>query len=94
MNETSARTTLTIYRRVGCHLCDDADVLLRDELASRSRAGYPGLTIEQVDITADAELEARYRHRIPVFKVGDNECELVTNGQQVRDFLDQTLLPA
>ena len=88
MND-AARTTLTIYRRPGCHLCDDAELLLRDELAQRARAGLSPFGIEHVDISADPELEARYRRRIPVFAIGNVESELVTSGRQVREFLEQ-----
>ncbi len=90
MNDTD-RLTLTIYRRPGCHLCDDAEILLRDELAQRARAGLPSLEIAHVDISADPELEARYRRRIPVFVIGDQESELVTNGRQLREFLERAL---
>ncbi|MEA2026608.1 MAG: glutaredoxin family protein [Chloroflexota bacterium] len=91
MIETTARPTLIIYRRAGCHLCDDAEILLRDELAVRARAGLPLAEVEHVDISTDPELEARYRRRIPVFVVGDEESELVTNARQVRDFLEHAL---
>lgn len=84
----TARQTLILYRRPGCHLCDDAEVLLRDELAQRARAGFPPIEVERVDISTDPELEARYRRRIPVFAIGEQESELVTSGRQVRDFLE------
>ena len=82
---------LTIYRREGCHLCDDAEILLRDELAVRARAGHAKPAIERVDVSSDAELEERYGHRIPVFAVGEMESDLVTNGGQLRAFLDRAL---
>lgn len=85
------RPTLTIYRRPGCHLCDDAEVLLRDELAQRARAGEGHVEVVHVDISTDPELERRYHRRIPVFAVGDQESELVTSGRQVREFLDRAL---
>lgn len=88
MNDTP-RQTLTIYRRPGCHLCDDAELLLRDELAQRARAGLPPIGIEHVDISSDPALETRYRRRIPVFAIGDHESELVTSGRQVREFLER-----
>jgi hypothetical protein len=88
MNDTP-RLTLTIYRRPGCHLCDDAEVLLRDELAQRARAGLPPIEVERVDISAAPELEDRYRRRIPVFAIGEVASELVTSGRQVREFLAQ-----
>jgi len=85
------RLTLTIYRRPGCHLCDDAELLLRDELAQRARAGLPPIEIEHADISADPELEARYRRLIPVFAIGDIESDLVTSGRQVREFLKRAV---
>ncbi len=90
MND-SARPILTIYRRPGCHLCDDAELLLRDELAERARSGLPPVEVTHVDISADPELEPRYRRRIPVFAVGEVESDLVTSGRQVREFLAQAL---
>ena len=85
------RLMLTIYRRPGCHLCDDAELLLRDELAQRARAGLPPIEVERVDISTDADLEARFRRRIPVFVIGDVESELVTSSRQVREFLQRAL---
>jgi glutaredoxin len=52
--------TLTLYSKPGCHLCEDARRLL-DELR-----GDFDFTIEEIDITRDAELFARYRYDIPV----------------------------
>ncbi len=90
MND-AARPTLTIYRRSGCHLCDDAELLLRDELSERARSGLPPVTVEHVDIATDPTLEARYRRRIPVFAIGDVESDLVTSARQVREFLQRAL---
>ena len=87
----AARPTLTIYRSPGCHLCDDAEILLRDELAQRARAGLPPVEVERVDISTDPELESRYRRRIPVFALGAVESELVTSGRQVRELLERAL---
>lgn len=91
MSETSGRPTLIIYRRPGCHLCDDAEILLRDELAIRARAGLPPVNVRHIDISGDTELETRYSRRIPVFAVGPVESELVTSQRQVRDFLARAL---
>lgn len=91
MTAATPRPTLTIYRSPRCHLCDDAEVLLRDELAMRARAGLPQVDIERIDISTDAELEARYRRRIPVFAIGDDAIELVTNARQVRELLERAL---
>jgi hypothetical protein len=88
MNDAAVRPVLRIYRSRACHLCDDAETLLRDELALRVRAGLPNPTVEHVDIATDPELEARYRRRIPVFAMGDREIDLVTTQRQVRELLD------
>lgn len=54
---------VTLYSRPNCPLCDDA----RDWLEHlRPRVGF---AIEEVDITADPDLHARYRDRIPVVAV-------------------------
>jgi hypothetical protein len=91
MTEIAARPTLVVYRRPGCHLCDDAELLLRDELAIRARAGLAPVIVTRVDISSDADLQSRYGRRIPVFAVGAVESDLVTTQRQVRDFLDRAL---
>lgn len=52
-----------LYERPGCHLCEDAEALLR-RLARR----YP-MRIEKVDITSDPDLVRRYDIVIPVIVV-------------------------
>jgi glutaredoxin len=47
---------LVLYGRPGCHLCDEARVVLQ-------RVGHP---FEEVDIEADDALLRRYLERIPV----------------------------
>lgn len=91
MPDDSVRPTLTIYRRPGCHLCDDAEVLLRDELAIRARSGLPGVELAHVDISDDPELEERYGRRVPVFVIGDHEAELVSSTRQVRALLERAI---
>jgi glutaredoxin len=54
---------VTIYHAQDCHLCDRARAVvgaLREELPFRLR---------EVDITGDAELEARYREWLPVVEI-------------------------
>jgi hypothetical protein len=59
--------TVTLYTRPGCHLCDEA----RDVLENL-RAQTP-FTIEEVDITRDDALHARYLERIPVVAMDGEE---------------------
>ena len=51
---------LTLFSKPGCHLCEEMRVLL-DEL--QPEYGY---AIDEIDITQDDELFARYRYEIPV----------------------------
>ena len=55
---------LTIYSRPGCHLCDDMKDLVRRVIGPMS-----GVTLTEVDISRDAELERQYGLDIPVLLV-------------------------
>ena len=55
--------TLTLYSRPGCHLCDDMKTVV-----TRVAARTPIEMIE-VDISRDAQLEARYGQEIPVLEI-------------------------
>jgi hypothetical protein len=60
----------TLYVREGCHLCEDASVLLDDML------GTDGW--DAVEIDTDDDLLVRYAHRIPVLVVdGKERAELI-----------------
>jgi glutaredoxin len=59
--------TVTLYGRPGCHLCDDARMLLE-----RVRATHPFRLLE-VDIETDDALLARYLERIPVVALDGEE---------------------
>ena len=54
----SARVVL--YTRPGCHLCDDARVVI-DAVCAELGEAY-----DEVDISGDAELERRHGDEIPV----------------------------
>jgi glutaredoxin len=54
---------LVMYSRPGCHLCDDARIVLL-------RVGEP---FEEVDIDSDDELLKRYLERIPVIALDGEE---------------------
>ena len=70
----------TLYVREGCHLCEDAGVLLDDML------GTDGW--DAVDIDTDDDLLARYAHRIPVLVVdGTEQAELVITRPDIEDAL-------
>lgn len=52
-----------LYSRAGCHLCDDAAVLLARH----------GLRFERVDIDQDPQLQARYDQCVPVVLIDGRE---------------------
>jgi len=56
---------LTIYSKPGCHLCDDMKAIV-DRVVGTSALR---ITVEEIDITTDPDLEARYGLEIPVLLV-------------------------
>jgi len=57
--------TITIYSRPGCHLCDEMKAVVRRTLeGTRTMA-----RVEEVDVSTDPDLEARYGVEIPVLLV-------------------------
>jgi glutaredoxin len=60
-------STVTLYGRPGCHLCDDARAAL---LRLRARLAFD---LDEVDITSDDALHARYLERIPVIALDGEE---------------------
>jgi CBS domain-containing protein len=72
----------TLYVRDGCHLCEEASVLLDDML------GTDGW--DAVDIATDDDLLLRYAHRIPVLVVdGEERLELVITAPDLVEALDR-----
>ena len=47
-----------------------------------------------VDIATSPDLEERYRHRIPVFEIGDVELDLVITSGRLRALLDKAIADA
>ena len=73
-------SVVTLYGRAGCHLCDDARVVLE-----RVRVEVPFELVER-DIEADERLLRAYLERIPVVAV---------DGEELFDyFVDEAMLRA
>jgi hypothetical protein len=69
---------VVFYGREGCHLCEDALVLIE-----RVRARVP-FTLEQRDIERDDEWFKRYLERIPVVEIdGEVVFELFVDERQL-----------
>ncbi|MCW9025589.1 MAG: glutaredoxin family protein [Gammaproteobacteria bacterium] len=60
-------TTLKLYSRYGCHLCDD---MLEQLNGQREKHRF---LLEVIDITGDERLEALYGTRVPVLAATDAE---------------------
>lgn len=60
-------STVTLYGRPGCHLCDDARAGL-ERLGARV-----AFRLVEVDIEADERLHRRYLERIPVIALDGEE---------------------
>lgn len=83
--------TLRFYTRAGCHLCDEARLLLQGILEERAAAGRPVPAVRAVDIDLDEQARARYREAIPVLVLGGSELRLATDARRIRAFLDEAL---
>ena len=69
-----------LYVREGCHLCEDAGVLLNEML------GTDGW--DAIDIASDDDLLLRYAHRIPVLAIGgEDRLELVITRPDIAEAL-------
>jgi glutaredoxin len=75
-------TLVTLYGKPGCHLCEEARAVVEEVRAERA------FDLAEVDITRDAELEARYRERIPVVAIdGEEVLELVIERSELQQVL-------
>jgi hypothetical protein len=76
-------TEVVLYGKAGCHLCDEA---LAEIEAVRARRPFE---LEQVDVSLDPVLHARYGERIPVVVVGGTEAfEFHVDGEELERLLD------
>jgi thiol-disulfide isomerase/thioredoxin len=61
---------ITLYSRPGCHLCDEMKIVVQRV----ARSAPEPVTIEVLDISADAALEARYGLEIPVLLINGKKA--------------------
>ena len=64
---------LTLYSRPGCHLCEEMKAVIARVIGDRG----PEVRLDEIDISTDADLEARYGIEIPV---------LLLNGKKVAKY--------
>lgn len=58
---------VTLVTRVGCHLCEEAEAMLR------RLSGELGFRYEEVDVDADRERRDTYSDRVPVILIDGRE---------------------
>jgi glutaredoxin len=76
-------TTVTLYTKSDCHLCDEARAVLENV-----RSDHP-FDFEQIDISRDRALRKRYGVRIPVVAVDGVEVfEHRVDDRRLRSLLD------
>lgn len=75
---------LTLYGTSACHLCEQAEALLANLLAS-----HPQWQIEVVDIAESDALIADYGERIPVLGDGDRELPWPFDSAAVVTFVSE-----
>jgi glutaredoxin len=76
-------TTVTLYGKAGCCLCDEAK-----EVLAAVRAERP-FELEEVDVSLDPVLHRVYGERIPVVAVdGEELFEYHVDGPELRQRLD------
>ena len=76
--------TLTLYGKPGCHLCHEARDAVKRVLLDRE------LALEEIDITLDPALFARFGERIPVLELdGEALFEFVVDEDLLKQRLDR-----
>lgn len=73
--------TVTLYTKDGCGLCDEVKAELAEFVVE-----FPH-KLQEVDITTDSSLFARYRFTIPVVKIGDNTLKAPITRTQLQTAL-------
>jgi glutathione S-transferase len=75
---------VTLYGKPGCHLCDDARVVVE-----RVRGVHP-FELREVDVSLDPELHRAYGERIPVLELdGEELFEFHVDGSELARRVDR-----
>ena len=70
---------LTLYSRIGCHLCEDMEAQLPPYLEQS------GVTLDIIYIDKNEQLEQLYGTLVPVLKAGDREiCHYFLDRKSVK----------
>jgi hypothetical protein len=88
---TSLPSSIVLYTRPGCHLCDETRQVLTALVASRVADGLAAPSVEERNIETNAEWERANFSTIPVVEVGVRRLELAISASKLRAFLIDTL---
>lgn len=77
--------TIILYTKDGCGLCDEVKAKL-----AKLVADYPH-ELQEIDITQDTDLFARYRFSIPVLKIGDTTLKAPITAVQLQAALQASM---
>ena len=85
MSEATAMPCLILYTTSGCHLCEQAEWILRNQLTN--------IELQLQDIVESQELMAHYGVRIPVVKLAGADADLgwPFSAEDVADYLESEL---
>ena len=82
---------LTLYSRPGCHLCDEMKAIVaRVVRDAEGPSGEPirPVTLQEIDISKNPELESRYGLEIPVLLVnGKKAAKYRVSEEELRKML-------
>ncbi len=92
---TTPLPDLVLYGRPGCHLCEDARLVVQSVLEDRASHGLAVPSVVERNIETDEAWHHAYLERIPVLELGGRRIELIVSYGNVRrllaDALDATL---
>ena len=75
---------LTLYSRLGCHLCEDMEKLLPDYLDNT------GIRLDTIYIDKNDELEQEYGTLVPVLKAGNQEiCHYFLDVKALQQYISE-----
>ena len=79
-----SKSDLTLYSRLGCHLCEDMQKLLPDYLDESE------ISLDTVYIDDDAALEQAYSTLVPVLKAGEREiCHYFLDVKALQQYISE-----
>jgi Glutaredoxin-like domain (DUF836) len=82
---------IVLYRRAGCHLCDEARATVDAIVTDRARAGDSVPEIVEQDIDADDDLRRQFTTTIPVVEIDDRRLEVAISASKLRRFVIDAL---